>query len=188
MPPVPALHILQKSHCISLVQKQSHAPLWTNHCSQGTNGPNYQGWSLSTGSHGNTTWKIGIIFFKPCSYFIYVTVALIQSLLIRGHHWRVIGCDWFFIAFQDWCFQDVLLFYNLFALVFFECVFFSRLIWKILCLIDLRAYWFLFYSITKLRLVYALSGVCTIKFSLRSKLWSSLFAWILNSLIFGLWL
>lgn len=75
MPPVPALHILQKPHCISLVQKQSHAPLWTNHCRQGTNGPNCQGWSPSTGSHGNTTWKIGIIFFKPCSYFIYVTVA-----------------------------------------------------------------------------------------------------------------
>lgn len=72
----------------------------------------------------------------------------------------------FLLLFQDWCFQDTPLFYNLLLLISYFC----RFIWRILCLIKPRVYWLLFlYFIFKLGLVYV-GLIWIFKFSLKSRI------------------
>lgn len=69
------------------------------------------------------------------------------------------------LLFQDWCFQDALLFSNLLLSISYFC----RFIWTILCLIESRVYWLLFYFIFKLGLVYV-GLIWIFKFSLKSRI------------------
>lgn len=82
-------------------------------------------------------------------YFTHATVALIQSMLIGGHRRRVVGCD-SSALFPHW--RDLHYCFIIFCLLL--TFYFYRLIWRILYVIGLQAYWLLFYSVIKLRLMY----------------------------------